>query len=85
MKSYKEQIVDSAIQGLKEGGFEHAEMFRILLERVYDSGYAEAIRNTWHQFDYNHKPKGCHICGIESGKVMGYVCNNPKCPVKITC
>jgi hypothetical protein len=26
---------------------------------------------------------GCPVCGISG--VNGYVCNNPKCPTKVTC
>jgi hypothetical protein len=29
---------------------------------------------------------GCPVCGLGSdGKPIGYVCNNPKCPTRITC
>lgn len=45
-KSHKQQIVDHAIAGLVEGGFPSntAESFRILLTRIYECGYNEAIR-----------------------------------------
>lgn len=29
---------------------------------------------------------GCKVCGIgKNGEVMGYVCNNPNCPTRVTC
>lgn len=79
MKSHKEDIVGSAIQGLKEGGFEYAEVFRMILERVYECGYREAIRNS-HPFENDNRFNRCHVCGIEYNKSMGYVCYNNKCP-----
>lgn len=27
----------------------------------------------------------CQVCGIGSDTVMGYVCNNPQCPTRISC
>jgi hypothetical protein len=43
--NYKDDVVASAIQGLKDGGFAHAELFRPLMERVYECGYRECLRN----------------------------------------
>lgn len=43
--NYKDEVVSSSIQGLKDGGLAHAEVFRALLERVYECGYSECIRN----------------------------------------
>lgn len=44
---YKQKVVESAIQGMIQGGMQKgiAEAFYLLLERVYDSGYNEARRN----------------------------------------
>jgi hypothetical protein len=29
---------------------------------------------------------GCRVCGMNFGTgVWGYVCNNPKCPTRVTC
>lgn len=44
MNNYKELVVNQAIEGLKFGGLSTAEVFRTLLERVYQAGYNEAIR-----------------------------------------
>lgn len=46
-KSYKEQVVEVAIQGMIEGGYpaEAAHIWKTLLERIYDSGYSECRRN----------------------------------------
>jgi hypothetical protein len=43
MKSYKEQVVESAIQGLIEGGFakDYAYLFEKLLDSVYTAAYNE--------------------------------------------
>jgi hypothetical protein len=31
-------------------------------------------------------PGGCPVCGLGSkGEVTGYVCNQPKCPIRISC
>lgn len=27
----------------------------------------------------------CNVCGMEFKNAMGYVCNNPSCPTKVTC
>lgn len=88
--NYKKDVVDTAIAAMKTGGYAEADMFRVLFERIYDSGYHEAVRNL-HPFEFN-KPiipvqsKGCHVCGIgANGEIMGYVCHNPSCPTKITC
>jgi hypothetical protein len=27
----------------------------------------------------------CRVCGIDAAHAMGYVCNNSKCPTRITC
>lgn len=45
--SYKQEVIESAIQGMIQGGMQKdiAEVFYLLLERVYDSGYNEARRN----------------------------------------
>jgi hypothetical protein len=33
----------------------------------------------------SYAPTGCRVCGIGAdGKAYGYVCNNDKCPVKVT-
>ena len=44
MNNYKELVVNQAIEGLKFGGLSTAEVFRTLLERVYQAGYNEAMR-----------------------------------------
>jgi hypothetical protein len=46
-KSYKQEVIESAIQGLAQGGMQKdiANAFYLLFERVYDSGYNEARRN----------------------------------------
>ena len=41
MNNYKELVVNQAIEGLKFGGLSTAEVFRTLLERVYQAGYSE--------------------------------------------
>lgn len=43
MKSHKQDIVDAAIQGLKEGGFEDyfAENLRTILNIIYESGFKQ--------------------------------------------
>jgi hypothetical protein len=88
--TYKKEVIDTAIAAMKTGGYAEAESFRTIFDRIYDSGYNEAVR-TLHQFEYN-KPvpplhsRGCHICGIgANGEIMGYVCHNSSCPTKITC
>jgi hypothetical protein len=88
--TYKQEVVDTAIAAMKTGGYAEADIFRLIFERIYDSGYNEAVRNL-HQFEYN-KPvppllsMGCHVCGLgANGEIMGYVCHNPGCPTKITC
>jgi hypothetical protein len=43
-KSYKEEVVDQAILGLKQGGLPGAEAFRLFFERIYDCGYHECMR-----------------------------------------
>ena len=47
MKTFKQEVIESAIQGLIQGGMQKdiAEAFYLLLERVYTSGYNEARRN----------------------------------------
>lgn len=42
---YKYEVIQAAIDGLIQGGFskEYAEMFRIILMRVYESGYREGL------------------------------------------
>jgi len=44
---YKQEVVEAAIQGMIQGGMQKdiAEAFYLLLERVYTSGYNEALRN----------------------------------------
>ncbi len=44
-EGYRTQVIDQAILGMKQGGELHAEIYRALLERVYDCGYRECIRN----------------------------------------
>jgi len=73
-KSYKEEVVDQAILGLIQGGFSEAESLRMLLERIYESGYNEHSRQltesivreqptyivagTYEQFRTYHREKG---------------------------
>jgi hypothetical protein len=40
-KSYKEEVVDQAILGLRQGGLPDPEAFRLVFERIYDCGYNE--------------------------------------------
>ena len=44
-KSYKEEVVDQAILGLKQGGLSDPEAFRLVFERIYDCGYYECRRD----------------------------------------
>ena len=46
-KSYKMQIVEAAVQGMKDGGMENAEKFIPLLERMFQSGYNEGMREQY--------------------------------------
>jgi hypothetical protein len=43
-KSYKEEVLDQAIIGLKQGGLPQPEAFRLIFERIYDCGYHECRR-----------------------------------------
>lgn len=45
--NFKKKVIDSAVQGLIEGGFskDQAYLFELLFERVYESAYNEAMRN----------------------------------------
>ncbi len=44
MKSYKDEVVDNAIIGLRQGGIPDPDAFRLLFERIYDCGYYECRR-----------------------------------------
>jgi hypothetical protein len=44
-KTYREDVVQAAIRGLKEGGMKEANIFEFLLVRVYECGYNECLRN----------------------------------------
>lgn len=44
MKSFKDEVVDNAIIGLRQGGIPDPEAFRLLFERIYDCGYYECKR-----------------------------------------
>jgi hypothetical protein len=78
---YKTDVVNKAIEGLKQGGMPHPEIFQVLLERVYDCGYNEARRIICD----NPYPNGCRVCGIGGdGVAYGYVCNRSDCPTRIT-
>jgi len=50
---YKHEIIQSAIQGLVQGGMSKdvAEAFYLLFKRVYNSGYNEARRNIEEQLE----------------------------------
>jgi hypothetical protein len=83
---YKTDVVDMAVEGLRTGGITYPEVFRVLLERVYDCGYNEAVRAEDTRSRSFHTFPGCRVCGIGAdGKVMGYVCNRSDCPTKVTC
>ena len=45
---YRKMVVDSAIKGLIDGGWDklYAENLTLLLERVYNCGYNEAKRES---------------------------------------
>lgn len=78
---YKTDVVNAAIEGLRHGGMSHPEIFRVLLERVYDCGYNEARRSI-HTDPFS---SGCGVCGIgRNGTAYGYVCNRSDCPTKTT-
>jgi hypothetical protein len=51
-KSYKEEVIKSAIDGLVQGGMSRAEaqVYEFLLSRVYDCGYNECRRNIHETF-----------------------------------
>ena len=44
---YKREVIESAIQGMIQGGMQKdiAKAFYLLFERMYTSGYNEARRN----------------------------------------
>ena len=44
--SYKIQVIESAIDGLIQGGLspEYARIFEIFFDKIYECGYSEAIR-----------------------------------------
>lgn len=46
-KPYKQQVIESSLEGLRQGGFppEYAQVFEIFLDKVYQCGYNEAVRN----------------------------------------
>jgi hypothetical protein len=50
---YKQEVIESAIQGMIQGGMHKdiAEAFYLLFERVYNSGYNEARRNIEEQLE----------------------------------
>lgn len=56
MKSYKQDVLDAAIEGLISGGLpeERAKLVLFLLDRVYESGYNEAMRNAEAQESYRY-------------------------------
>lgn len=79
---YKTDVVNEAIEGLRQGGMPYPEVFRFVFERIYDCGYNEAIR----VMRSNPYPSGCRVCGIGGdGKAYGYVCYRGDCPTKVTC
>lgn len=85
--TYKQDVVDAAIQGLIAGGMSDTEanIYRLLLEKVYDTGYNEAIR-TARPYQPVISTQDCPVCGLgKDGKSMGYVCSNSNCPTRITC
>ena len=53
-KSYKQQVIESALDGMCQGGFppEYTQVFEIFLVKVYESGYNEAVRNLRSQNEY---------------------------------
>lgn len=85
--THKKDIIDMAILGLKQGGFDHAEIFRSLLEKIYDSGFNEGYKSVLNSFGKQlDKTSGCKICGIGSdGKAYGYVCIREDCPTRVSC
>ena len=44
-KSYEDEIIEAALQGLKQSGTTVSDSFKDLLRLVYKAGYAEGIRN----------------------------------------
>ena len=50
---YKQEVIESAIQGMIQGGMQKdvAEAFYLLFERIYTSGYNEARRNIEEQLE----------------------------------
>lgn len=83
---HKNDVVDMAVEGLRQGGIPFPETFRFLLERVYDCGYNEAVRGEAPRSRPFHTFPGCRVCGIGAdGKAMGYVCNRSDCPTRVTC
>jgi hypothetical protein len=45
MKTYKQEIIENAISGLKDGGYPFPESLIPLFTLIYQSGYNECIRN----------------------------------------
>lgn len=99
MKSYKQDVLDAAIEGLVAGGMsnERADLLLVLLDKVYECGYNEALRNTETQesYPYNNRNQlwtvgpqylGCQVCGLgKNGTATAYVCNRSDCPTRVSC
>jgi hypothetical protein len=41
--TYKEEVIKSAIQGLRESGLPAPEAFEVLFDRIYECGYMARV------------------------------------------
>ena len=41
--TYKEEVINSAIQGLREGGLSAPEAFEVLFDRIYECVYMARV------------------------------------------
>jgi|LauGreDrversion4_2_1035121.scaffolds.fasta_scaffold1721608_2 hypothetical protein len=41
--TYKEEVINSAIQGLRESGLSAPEAFEVLFDRIYECGYMARV------------------------------------------
>jgi len=62
-----------------------AKTMDIQLPRDYPAWTVPRTTNPWPPNTVVYQ--ACGVCGIGGGinKAMGYVCNNPQCPTRVTC
>ena len=81
IKPYNEDYVKGYKAGFGDGWDEAKKTFEKYLKDAADQVKTPVVPTKTYKFQ-----EGCPVCGIgKNGEPLGYACQHPLCPTRITC